>query len=228
MNVYQRISAVMQDVSYLNKDAFVPTGVHARTGENKGYYALTAEKVLNTLRPLLVKHRLAIIPCEYTIRRTDESLIGFDGKPRPNRMTELEGKYRIQNIDDPDDYVIAVSCGQGADAQDKGTGKAMTYSYKYLLTTLFAIPSGEDPDRLHSDAYTDDLLSGYAPQEKAEEDTAVDRERLQEVIIGLLRAKGREDSDAEQISGSKYGVSFYDLTVEQLVQVKLALARGDV
>jgi hypothetical protein len=33
---------------------------------------------------------------------------------------------------------------------DKGVGKAMTYAYKYLLLRTFAIPTGEDPDKISS------------------------------------------------------------------------------
>ena len=34
--------------------------------------------------------------------------------------------------------------------QDKGVGKAMTYAYKYMLLRTFAIPTGEDPDKISS------------------------------------------------------------------------------
>lgn len=225
LNIYQRIRNVMQEVQYLKKDDYVQTAVSAK-GNKKGYYALTAEKVISAIRPCLVKHGIAIIPTSYEIRRSDESLIGFDGKPRPNRLTEITATYRIQNVDDPSDYVMAVSIGQGADAQDKGCGKAMTYSYKYLLTTLFAIASGEDPDKIASDEYTDDLLSSYAPQEPEEADTEERRDTLQETIIALIRAQGREDADADAAAREAYGRSLYELTAAELVQIKIKIAKG--
>ena len=35
------------------------------------------------------------------------------------------------------------SVGEGADSQDKASGKAMTYCYKYALLRTFAIPTGK-------------------------------------------------------------------------------------
>ena len=51
-----------------------------------------------------------------------------------------------------------MSSGTGVDTQDKGVGKAMTYAYKYLLLRTFAIPTGEDPDKISS-AELDDRFS---------------------------------------------------------------------
>lgn len=33
----------------------------------------------------------------------------------------------------------------------------MTYAYKYLLLRTFAIPTGDDPDKVSSDVYTENL-----------------------------------------------------------------------
>jgi hypothetical protein len=54
------------------------------------------------------------------------------------------------NVDNPSEFEILASSGTGVDPQDKGVGKAMTYSYKYLLLRTFAIPTGEDPDKVHN------------------------------------------------------------------------------
>lgn len=150
-NVFQRISKVMSDVEYLAKDDMVVT--NAKTGA--GYKAISEEKVTNEVRKALIKHGLVIIPVEMDVDREDEVLKDYQGNEKVNRITTADVVYRIQNIDDKDDYVMAVSSGTGVDTQDKGIGKAMTYAYKYLLLRSFAIPTGEDTDKISSDLYSE-------------------------------------------------------------------------
>lgn len=149
LNVYQKISKIMSEVEYLKKDDKVIT--NQKTGA--GYNAITEEKVTTVVRNAMVKYGIVIIPIEQEHKREDEILKDYQGNEKVSRLTTVDTKYRIQNIDDKDDYVIAVSSGTGADTQDKGIGKAMTYSYKYLLLRTFAIPTGEDTDKISSEVY---------------------------------------------------------------------------
>lgn len=149
MNVYQKIAEVMKDIDYLQKDDRV------ETGGGKGYKAISEEKVTSTVRKSLIKNGLVIVPVEQNRYRHDEKVLDKYGNEKVNRLTEVDTKYRIQNIDDAEDYILASSSGSGVDTQDKGVGKAMTYAYKYLLLRTFAIPSGEDPDKVSSDMYSE-------------------------------------------------------------------------
>lgn len=152
MNVYQKINAVMQDVSYLTKDDRVDAGA------GRSYKAVSEEKVTTAVRASLIKNGLVILPVKQTRVRTDEQVTDQKGNPRINRVTSVDVTYRIQNIDDPEDYILVESSGEGVDTQDKGVGKAMTYAYKYMTLRSFAIPTGEDPDKISSDLYTDNLM----------------------------------------------------------------------
>lgn len=129
-NIYEKIAAVMQDVQYLAKDDNVSFG-------QTNYKALSEEKVTVIMRSAMMKHRLVVFPVEQSATRT-------------GNITHVDVKYRIVNIDDPADYIEVVSCGDGADTQDKGSGKAMTYAFKYMWLRTFAIPTGEDPDKISS------------------------------------------------------------------------------
>lgn len=129
-NIYEKIAAVMQDVQYLAKDDNVSFG-------QTNYKALSEEKVTVIMRSAMMKHRLVVFPVEQSATRT-------------GNITHVDVKYRIVNIDDPADYIEVVSCGDGADTQDKGSGKAMTYAFKYMWLRAFAIPTGEDPDKISS------------------------------------------------------------------------------
>lgn len=156
MNLFQRISAVMKDVEYLAKDDSV------ETGGGKSYRAISEEKVTSVIRASLIKNGIVIIPVSIEHARTDERVIAFDkyakkDVERVNRISSADVTYRIQNIDEPADFILAVSAGTGVDTQDKGIGKALTYAYKYLLLRTFAIPTGDDPDKVSSDVYTENL-----------------------------------------------------------------------
>lgn len=113
-----------------------------------------------------VKERngLVIFPIKHEHQREDEHITSG----LVNRITTLDVTYRIQNIDDKEDYALVVSTGTAADTQDKGIGKAMTYAYKYMAMRTFAIESGADPDHTSSEQYNRDLAekTGYQKVKK--------------------------------------------------------------
>ena len=154
LNIYEKISCIMEDVQYLRKDD------HVSTGQGKGYKAITEEKVTTAVRNAMIKYGVVIIPVKQDYERTDTVVTDKNGNEKITRLAQVQTEYRVQNVDDKDDYVLAVSTGEGADTQDKGVGKAMTYAYKYLLLRMFAIPTGEDPDKIASDVYTEELTGG--------------------------------------------------------------------
>lgn len=130
VSLYRKISNVMRDVQYLSKDSYVSFG-------KTNYRAITEEKVTTAIRESLIKNGLVIIPVGQKYQRN-------------GNIASMEIEYKIIDIDTGESEII-VSAGEGADSQDKAAGKAMTYAYKYLLLRTFAIPTGEDPDRISSD-----------------------------------------------------------------------------
>ena len=127
--LYQKILQVMKDVEYLQKDDSVKY-------KDVNYKAITEEKVTTAVRNSLVANRLIVLPVE------QEHL-------KDGLLTTVNTKYKIIDVD-TGEWEIIVSSGTGVDTQDKGVGKAMTYSYKYLFLRTFAIPTGEDPDKVSS------------------------------------------------------------------------------
>lgn len=146
MNIYQKISEVMKNIEYLTKDDKVEFGTTK-------YKAISEEKVTTAVRKQLVEQGIVIIPIMQEsvvteLIRTDKTV---------NQRADVHTRYRIQNIDDVNDYIEVESNGSGVDTQDKAVGKAMTYAYKYMLLRTFAIPTGEDPDKISS-TETDDKI----------------------------------------------------------------------
>lgn len=138
-NIYQKINEVMKNIEYLTKDDKVEFGITK-------YKAISEEKVTTAVREQLVKQGIVIIP----IKQESENKELIRTEKSVNMLTSVHVKYRIQNIDDVNDFIEVESNGTGVDTQDKGVGKAMTYAYKYMLLRTFAIPTGEDPDKISS------------------------------------------------------------------------------
>lgn len=131
MNIYEKITAIMKDVQYLAKDD------HVEFGSTK-YKALSEEKVTSIMRSELLKYGLVVYPISQAANRT-------------GNITHVDVVYRMVSVDNPEEYIEIASCGDGADTQDKGSGKAMTYAFKYMWLRTFALPTGEDPDKISSD-----------------------------------------------------------------------------
>lgn len=129
-NIYEKILEVMKNIEYLNKDDAVAFG-------NTKYKAMSEEKVTMTVRKELIRQGLVVFPIEQTVTK--------DGN-----ITTTNTVYKMVNTENPEEHVLLASSGQGSDTQDKGVGKAMTYSFKYMLLRTFAIPTGEDPDKVAS------------------------------------------------------------------------------
>lgn len=129
-NLYKKIYDIMDETKALPKDMSV-------AGQ---YKAISEAVVLNEIKPLLKKHRVIIFPVDVTSKQ--------EGK-----LTVLETKFKIVDIDSGESEILAAP-GNGADPQDKGSGKAWTYAYKALLQKTFMLFSGEDTDNTHSDEIT--------------------------------------------------------------------------
>lgn len=131
MNIYEKINAIMAEVQKLQKDDNVAFG-------NTKYKALSEEKVTTIMRQQLVKHKLVVFPIWQEWSRT-------------GNITHVNVQYRMVNVENPEEFIEIASCGDGADTQDKGSGKAMTYAFKYMWLRTFALPTGEDPDKISSE-----------------------------------------------------------------------------
>jgi hypothetical protein len=155
-NIYQKILEVMKNIEYLSKDDAVAFGTTK-------YRAMSEEKVTMTVRKELIKQGLVVFPVEQTVEK--------DG-----HITTTNTTYKMVNTDNPEEFVFLASSGQGSDTQDKGVGKAMTYSFKYMLLRTFAIPTGEDPDKVASAQidYEEALVKKKATLKKLLEETDSD------------------------------------------------------
>jgi hypothetical protein len=131
MNLYEKINAIMGDVKSLKKDGKVSFGITK-------YNFLSEAKTTEIFHELFVKHKIVLLPISVE-------------EEKQGHVTQGRYTYRMINCEDPVDFIDLQSGGQGHDSSDKGSGKASSYAYKYLLWRTFAIPSNDDPDQVSSD-----------------------------------------------------------------------------
>ncbi len=181
MNIYEKIKQVMQEVQYLSKDDSI---------EYKAtrYKAISEEKVTSVVRNSLIANGLVIFPVK-------------QHHTKDGTLTAVDVTYRIVNTDNPEEFIEVVSSGTGVDTQDKGVGKAMTYAYKYMLLRTFAIPTGEDPDKISS-SELDEKEKEAEEQRKIEE-----RKPITPVMLTALRSRFKNNCvDEEKV------LAFYKLS----------------
>lgn len=184
MNIYEKLLAARQEIGYLQKDGKVAFG-------STSYKAITDEKVMTTVRPILDKYKLVM-------------LIDSIQMNRNGSLTECVITWRFVNVENPDESILVQSAGQGADTQDKGAGKAMTYSRKYALLNTLLIPTGEDPDKVSSEEL-----------DARQELEAVVKAR--EKVMEVAEHKAADPSELiAQRCVAMFKVSFNRLTIEQL------------
>jgi hypothetical protein len=147
LQLHEAIINVMSEVNYLQKDDTVGTGASS-------YKGISDEKVRETIRKSMIVHGLYCMPVKIEKQTNVERWQEPDPykkdviKTKQQVFTDIVFTFRVYHISGA--YIEGVSNGHGIDSQDKAPGKAMTYAMKYFLLNLFMIPTGEDPDKIHS------------------------------------------------------------------------------
>ena len=167
------------------------------------------------MRAALIKYGLVILPIEQE-------------HSREGTLSIVNTKYKIVDTD-TGQHEIIVSSGTGVDTQDKGVGKAMTYSYKYLLLRTFAIPTGEDPDKISNEEIESKKKKQQEKQPQNDESqpnsgnkpliTAGQIKFLNTLVGRMEKEKGLDRETVKETLRKKPGIGHFgsvkDLTVGQ-------------
>lgn len=133
-NLYQRITAIMQECGRIDK-----TGRMAQGGGN--YAFIEGAVVMAILRPLFVKHGVALIP-EIT-GCTMQTPAQTGGRLS---IAQCPMRFTLINTDKPEERISAEWYGEGGDLGDKAINKAGTSGMKYWLLKLLMITDRDEPD----------------------------------------------------------------------------------
>lgn len=133
MQIYTAITDAMADIGAVSKDKY---------NNQQGFKFRGIDDVMNTLKPILTKHKIFTVP--QVLEQTRETRTLANGKEL--RYSLLKIAFRFYTCDGS--YVEAVTQGEGMDNGDKASNKAMAIAYKYALFQVFCIPTEEmqDPD----------------------------------------------------------------------------------
>jgi hypothetical protein len=131
MNIYEKINKIMGEVKSLQKDGKIAFG-------STKYNYLSEAKTTEVFREKLIENKLVLLPVHAQ-------------ETKDGQVTHGVYTYKLVNVENPEEQIDLMSCGQGHDTADKGSGKASSYAYKYLLWRTFAVPSNDDPDQISSD-----------------------------------------------------------------------------
>ena len=202
MNIYQRMSAITEELRAVAKNLEV--------GEGKSKYKATGEAdVLAAVKPLEAKHGVYSYPVERQITREDVITTEKEYKDKTyvtkRLFMRIWTKYRFVNMEDPTDFMEVVSFGDGLDVGDKSPGKAMTYADKYALMKAYKIITGDDPDQIHSDDIFKDTV------------TTTDEPKNEAVYLSDYQKKIINDYPAKTKDWIKktYGIGSIDLLTKE-------------
>lgn len=133
--IYEAIPAIMDEIGHIGKD---------KKNQQQGFMFRGIDQVMNTMKPLLAKHGVFVVP-EVTDRQREERTT----KSGSNLIYSiLTVRYHFCASDGSE--VVATTVGEGMDSADKASNKAMAIAFKYACFQVFCIPTEEiakdDPD----------------------------------------------------------------------------------
>lgn len=146
MKVAEKIAKVMSQVEYLKKDGRVEFGATK-------YNYLSEAKITHQIREKTLEVGLVILPVACKIIEL------------PNQCEAVEMSYAIIDTKSGESITVSIA-GKGQDKGDKSMYKALTGAYKYMQRQVFAIPTGDDPDKVSSDEVEEEIKKMLEEQDK--------------------------------------------------------------
>lgn len=124
-NILTKLHIIMSKVDFIVKD---------KTNTFHGYDYASESAIKETLHKLLVEHKVLFTLSAQNLRRNDT-------------LTDIDFEYGFYDIESGEVFK-GTFVGTGEDKLDKGTYKAITGALKYILTSTFLIPTGDDPEKI--------------------------------------------------------------------------------
>lgn len=136
VSILQKLLAVMKDCGYIQKDK-------KNAFHNYSYASEAAIK--DRVHAALVEH--GVIPQISLLGLTEREItrVNAKGQQVSEWLTTANVHYKFYCCD-TGEFIEGTFYGCGIDPSDKGLYKAITGAIKYLLTSQFLIPTGDDPE----------------------------------------------------------------------------------
>lgn len=163
MTLFEKMAAITAELKTVAKNLELVAG-------GGKYKAVSERDILDAVKPMEEKYRIYSYPVDREILESSmfQSESTYNGKTttKTTFFTRIKTTYRFVDIDSPDEHIDMVTFAEGIDTQDKGSGKAMTYSDKYALMKAYKISTGDDPDQDPSEGDNYKKVSENKRQEK--------------------------------------------------------------
>jgi len=169
MNVNMALLAIVKECKPIPKNGF--------NAFQKYYYHMEAD-VINTIRPLCVKHGIVV-----TSEVLDHEVIEA-GKTKGGTLqflTTLRIRFTFTHAE-TDTSTCSIMVGQGMDSGDKGSNKAITGASKYALMKALMISDGDD-----AEGYADKDVATFGDDEPEKLPPVV--EMMESIVKGLAVLK---------------------------------------
>ncbi len=150
-NIYQRVLAVMGEISYLKKDAKVMS-----------YKAITHDKVVSSVRSHLIEHGIVI----------EQDLVHSEVLQGNKPIYSARYSISFVNVDSPEDRLTVHHDAHAVLTDDKSPGKTNSYALKNAILKTFMIETGENDEEsnkvetVQSKPQTEDVTSKDKPKIK--------------------------------------------------------------
>lgn len=130
--IHSAMVAIVREIEAITKDGY---------NQHQKFKFRGIDQAYNAIHPLLAKHGVYMRPC---LVHSTESEYKSQGGSTMNRVV-LHVTVDFVAADGSATSIGPV-VGEGADAQDKASGKAWSMAIKYAIFTAFAVPTEDTPD----------------------------------------------------------------------------------
>ena len=193
MNIYQKMAAITAELQTVAKNLSV------EINGGKGYKAVSERDVIDAVKPLEAKYGIYSYPINREVLESQMLETETKYGTKTTFFTRIKTTYRFVNTENPEEFIETIAFAEGIDPQDKGSGKAMTYTDKYCLLKAYKISTGDDPDEKASEEvrYTKVGVS-HSPTLASQSDKKriIDVAKAMELdYIKILKKTGWEEGD---------------------------------
>lgn len=194
---YRKLWDIHEAVERIEKDK------HNQQG---GYQYASEKAIKEALHPLFVKHGLLLVP-------TKQDLVNFTPPQgdKKSYITTIKCAFTIVDLENGEDLPIEI-LASGGDSLDKGTFKAITGGIKYALTTMFLIPTGDDPEDERGGGNQRQRPQMRQQQRQQQDPEEIISEPQQKRLFAIVRSAGFVNAEETKgrISSVIFDIGGYD------------------
>lgn len=166
-------------------------------------YALESD-IKDVVRTEMAKRNLMMIPNE--LSRTTTQIPTRNGS---HQLVTLQIEYTVNDADSGESIKM-VGYGDGQDSGDKAVYKAKTGALKYALTSLFMIPTGDDPEKPLQPPKVIDKEQLQAIEELIDHVANLSNANSANVL-GTLKTEIKLEKELKDMNESEFGIALQKL-----------------